>query len=141
MLNSINRTQRLYVMKAGHGYSCLGFDVCEKRRAAILQWLGMPVETMRKGTKKHYAAYRAACDMAKARYDATGQKCPAELTPALRGLEGRRVAIVKDGEEISRFWVSRSNGWMPCHIEISRRGSSGGCAAYVPEGATVRIVA
>ena len=34
----------------------------------------------------------------------------------------------------------KSMGWMPIHLEIKRRDSIGGGSAYVPEGATVRVV-
>lgn len=71
---------------------------------------------------------------------ATGTRCPAELTPALVGLEGKRVLVTyPDGTE-SRFYVGKSTGWMPCHLEIKRRDSWGGGAAYVPEGARVRVL-
>ena len=145
-LHSINREQRLYVMRSGSGFSCLGFDVAEKRRRALWAWVGQESPEIRKGSKKHFADYSAAMaaasrysDSLKAR-GARDWRCPIELTPALVGLEGRRVAVIQDGEEISRFWVGKSTGWMPIHLEIKRRNSMGGCGAWVPEGATVRVV-
>ena len=37
MTVTINREQRLYVIKIGAGYTCLGFDVAEKRRRAYCE--------------------------------------------------------------------------------------------------------
>jgi len=51
------------------------------------------------------------------------------LSPQLKGLEGMRVEVVTDYDETRRFIVGRSTGWIPCHIEISRRNAFGGGAA------------
>lgn len=51
------------------------------------------------------------------------------LSPQLTGLEGWRVEVETTYGEKRRFIVGRSSGWRPCHIEISRRTSSGGPAA------------
>jgi transposase InsO family protein len=145
--HSINRAQRLYVLKTGSGFSCLGFDVAEKRRRALWAWVGQECPDLRKGFKKHYDDYRAAVAAASHHSDslrkrgAVDWRCPVELEPALKGLEGRRVEVTAPDGHKSRFIVGRSTGWMPCHLEIKRRDSIGGCAAYVPKGATVRVVA
>lgn len=137
----INRTKKLYVLPSGAGYSCLGFDVAERKRRAVLAWMGKPSEPMRTGTKKHWSAYHDTMMEGFAYAEATGKRCDAELTPALVGLERRRVEVVTPTGERSRFIVGKSTGWMPCHLEIKRRDSIGGCAAYVPPGSTVRLVA
>lgn len=136
----INRTQRLYVLPSGTGFSCLGFDVAERKRRAVLEWMGKPSEPMRTGTKRHWSAYHDTMMEGFAHADATGKRCDAELTPALVGLERRRVEVVTPSGERSRFIVGKSTGWMPCHLEIKRRDSTGGCAAYVPPGSTVRVL-
>ncbi len=51
------------------------------------------------------------------------------LTPQLVGLEGWRVEVETSYGETRRFIVGRSTGWVPCHIEIPRRDSSGGIGA------------
>ncbi len=140
MLNSINKEQRLYVLRCGSGYSCLGFEYAEKRRRAVLYWIGETPESMRLGTKKHYAAYGAAMAKGAAHNIATKSRCDAELTPELMGREGDRVAILQDGAEISRFYVGKSTGWLPCHLEIKTCRSHGGGAVYFPEGATVQTI-
>jgi len=54
----------------------------------------------------------------------------AGLTPQLIGLEGWRVEVVDKYGDKRRFIVSRSSGWVPCHIELQKRTSSGGGAVY-----------
>ncbi len=143
-LHSIKPGSRLYILKCGTGFSSLGFDVAERWRIGVLTWAGLPAETMRLGTKRHYAAYRAAMDAGRKHADATRTKCPVELTPALIGLEGKRVEVAykaEDGHAVrERFNVGRSTGWLPIHLAIKTRRSMGGCAAYVPAGATVRVI-
>lgn len=80
--------QRLYVIPCGNGYSCLGFDYAERRRIAVLQWLGDNPEPMRIGTERHYAAYQDAMARGAAHAAAIGQRCPAELSPPLSGWKG-----------------------------------------------------
>ena len=36
---TVNAEQELYVIPAGDGYSCLGFDVCLERHKAVAGWL------------------------------------------------------------------------------------------------------
>lgn len=137
---SINAEQRLYVLPCGSGYTCLGFEVAERLRTAVLRWLGEDPQPMPSGTAEHYAAYSIAMARGAAHAAATGQRCPAELTPQLVGLEGRRVEVAAPDGERARFWVGKSTGWMPCHLEVKTRRSSGGAAVYFPAGSTVRVV-
>jgi hypothetical protein len=51
------------------------------------------------------------------------------LTPQLVGLEGFRVEAETHYGEKRRFIVSRSTGWVPCHIELAKCTSSGGIGA------------
>lgn len=53
----------------------------------------------------------------------------AGLTRQLIELEGWRVEVETTYGETRRFIVGRSSGWIPCHIEIKRRDSSGGIGA------------
>lgn len=140
-LIKINRAQRLYVLSCGNGYvSCLGYDVAERRRVAVLEWLGDTPEAMRKGSKRHYAAYQDAMTRGQAYAKETGKRCPAELTPQLSWLEGRRVEVVDTYGERRRFQVGKSCGWMPCHLEIARRDSMGGGAVTGAPFKSVQIV-
>jgi hypothetical protein len=53
----------------------------------------------------------------------------ANLTTQLIGLEGDRVEVVTTYGETRRFWVGRSTGWAPCHIEVHNSRNSGGPGA------------
>ena len=136
----INQEQRLYVLPCGKGYSCLGFDVAERWRRGYLAWLGLPIKEVEIGTGAAYRAYEEAQEAVRARYEKTGERCPTQLTPQLIGLEGKRVEVTLKDETKKRFYVGKSSGWIPTHLEIKNRNSTGGPAAYVPEGATVRVL-
>jgi hypothetical protein len=65
------------------------------------------------------------------------------LIPELRGKEGERIEVhypPLDGFPAwsQRFYVGRSTGWKPCHIQISRRDTTGGPEVYWPPGTTFR---
>lgn len=133
---------RLYVIPTGTGYTCLGFDVAERKRRAVLLWAtgkaAMPAENL--GTFEHYQAYMDAMAQGQRHFAATGQQCPAELTPALIGLEGKRVEVREPDGEARRFWVGKSTGWMPCHLEVKTKRSHGGGCVWFPEGSTVTVI-
>lgn len=64
----------------------------------------------------------------KEEHQQTGARGTAGLHPQLIGLEGWRVEVEDDDGNVRRFIVGKSTGWMPCHLEISRRDSDGGPA-------------
>lgn len=146
MFDSINEEQRLYVLKSGDGYSCLGFDVAERWLQDVLAWLpgtarnALPQATAAKGTREHYEFYRAVMAAGASHAAATKTRCPAQLTPQLIGLEGKRVEVLEADGAKRRFYVGKSTGWLPIHLEIANRNSTGGGSAYIPEGATVRVI-
>ncbi len=51
------------------------------------------------------------------------------LTRQLLDLEGWRVEVDTMAGETRRFYVGRSTGWRPCHLEVLTRRSMGGDAA------------
>lgn len=136
----INHEQRLYVEEYEHGFSCLGFAYAERQLAAVREWLGLEPERETLGTLAHYHAYQLAMELGAQHNASTGARCPANLHPELRGREGCRVEVTTPDGQRSRFIVGRSSGWMPCHIEIARHGSSGGPEVYIPEGSKVRVL-
>ncbi len=141
-LKGINDAQRLYVTPCGSGVSCLGFDVCARWTAAYADFANRPdlQPSGDVGTIGAFERYQAAHAAALAHYTATGKRCEAFLTPELKGLEGRRVKVTTPAGDVSRFWVGKSTGWAPIHLEIPRRDSSGGGGAYVPAGSRVEVV-
>jgi hypothetical protein len=139
-------TPDLYVIKSDSGYSCLGFDVLEnryKRLHAELLSLGdkslieFPEE---RGTIARYNQYQRLIDHARALHARTGHRFACELVPQLIGLEGKRVELSYPNGEKTRFIVGKSTGWIPIHLEIKTKRSSGGGSVYFPHGTKVRIV-
>jgi hypothetical protein len=51
------------------------------------------------------------------------------LSPQLLGLEGCRVEVVDVHGEKRRFWVGKSTGWAPRHLEVATTRSLGGSPA------------
>jgi hypothetical protein len=144
---TVNAEQELYVIPCGDGYTFLGFDVLLARHNAVAAWLrneglqadDLPRET--RGTMPAYHAYTTLMDRAASYCRQNNRRCPAELTPQLVGLEGKRVEVVDRYGERRRFIVGKSTGWLPCHLEIARRDSSGGPAVTGAPPQSVRIVA
>lgn len=52
------------------------------------------------------------------------------LTSDLIGYEGHRVEVLGEaGATPRRFWVGKSTGWRPCHLEVHNSRSMGGSPA------------
>lgn len=135
----------VYVMRCGDGVSCLGFEYAASKAAAVADWLaseGVPLESTagEPGTLESFAYYQAAMRAGAAHNRDTGRRCPAELVPALIGLEGKRVEVVDCYGETRRFIVGKSTGWLPCHLEIKSRASTGGGAVTGAPFKSVRVV-
>jgi hypothetical protein len=126
---TVNRSQGLYVIPSGGGFSCLGFQVCIDRATRLAGNLGEPLNLKRAGTLHNYRELERLQGLAAARNRQTGWRADCELSPQLRGLEGRRVEVVTTYGETRRFIVGRSGGWVPIHLEIHNRRSYGGGAA------------
>lgn len=55
-----------------------------------------------------------------------GWKSNSELIPQLIGLEHKKVKVVTHDNITKTFIVGISTGFIPCHLEIKRKNSSGG---------------
>jgi hypothetical protein len=130
----MNTERELYIIPCGDGHTCLGFDVLLQRHKAVAEWLrgqGLQANDLppeERGTMRAYTAYTALMARAHGYCQRNKLRCPTELTPQLIGLEGRRVEVTDRHGQSRRFQVGRSTGWLPCHLEISRRTSTGGPA-------------
>lgn len=142
-LRGINRARRLFIVPCGAGVTCLGFDVAARKTDAVAQWLRRPelAAPKRRGTVKAWRAYQAAMAAGREHNARTGERASFELDYRLKPYEGHRVEVTAPDGERSRFWVGKSTGWAPCHLEIATRRSHGGPAAFIPQGAAVRLVA
>lgn len=145
---TINEEQRLYVIPCGKGYTCLGFDVCERRTVHLAREMAAKGHTIpgpaHVGTLARYEQYRHFCELARQENERTGWRSKAELTPELIGLEGNRVEVrhcwPSGRTETVRFQVGKSGGWIPCHLQIARRGCMGGPAVALGRILSVRVV-
>lgn len=135
---TINEDQRLYVIPKVEGYSCLGFDVAERKRVAVLTWLGLPVPDVVVGTVEAYEAYESAMSAGRAHNQRTGERCFAECDPRVSHLLGRRVEVHSAEGESRRFTIGRSSGWLPSLLEIDD-GDRFGDPLYLAPGDIVIV--
>ena len=68
-----------------------------------------------------FAAYQRATDAALGHWRSTRKPLTCGLTPQLVGLEGKQVEVTEIDGSQRRFYVGKSTGWMPCHLEIDHR--------------------
>ena len=142
---SVTLDQSLYVISCGNGFTCLGFDVCEKWAMGLSNWLRnthkqpCPDMSGQIGTVERYEAYLAIQSAAASYARKSGSRCPMHLEPRLIGLEGKRVKVTGiDG--VKRFFtIGKSTGWCPAHLEIARRNSSGGPSVYLQDTDKVEV--
>lgn len=138
---TLNHEQGLYVIPCGEGYTCLGFDVCKEWTIKRAQWavVALP-EPMPYASLEAYALYEHVSEQVRAKAALTHSRCPVDLTLELIGLEGKRVEVVDCYGETKRFYVDKSTGWIPIHLEIKQRNSSGGMAVTGAPFKSVRVV-
>jgi len=128
-----NTKQQLYVIPSGKGFTCLGFDVCINRINKLSIEMELPVQPVKRGTLQAYSVYNTILNKARQRNIATGWRSQIDLIPEFIGKEGKRVEIIDCNGEKRRFYIGRSTGWIPCHLEISKINSTGGgCVTGYP---------
>jgi hypothetical protein len=145
---TINKEQGVYVIPSGEGYTCLGFDVAYNRAWGYVRWLKdesqsvlhiMPHPDL-KGTLEGYKEYERALHAVSTYNFNTGKRCPVELTPQLIGLEHKRVEVVDEYGEKRRFIVGKSMGYVPIHLEIKTRRSTGGSGVTGAPFKSIKVV-
>jgi hypothetical protein len=142
---TVSKYGDVFCIPCGDGFSCLGFDVCIDRTSRLAAWLtsrasGRYAPIAERGTLESYAEYEHALGAARLYCQTRNWRCDVELSPQLTGYEGYRVEVVdSSGDKPRRFIVGKSTGWLPCHLEISRRSAHGGPAA-MRHYASVRVL-
>lgn len=117
---TLNAEQSLYVMDIGHGYTCLGFTVCQNWTRDIARELKQcDLEPTAFGSLAAYAEYERAVEAARSLNLRTGYRLRCHLTPQLMGLEHRRVEVIDCHGERRQFVVGRSTGIIPIHLALS----------------------
>jgi len=133
----------LYVIHFEEGCTTLGFDrviqLGNLLAAELDRWDLTPLPAER-GTMKAYEKYRKLSDLVFQKHRQTGYRSRAELTPQLIGLEGKQVEVVDCYDEKRCFVVGKSTGWIPCHLEIASRRSTGGPAVMGTPFKSVKVV-
>lgn len=114
-------------------------DVLDQRAKALAKELGLSWDA-EIGTLDTYAEYQNLLAMGQNKNHETGWRSRACLTPQLIGLERKRVEVMDCFGNKRRFWVGQSTGWMPCHLEIARRGSREGQAVSGAPFKSIRVV-
>ena len=125
-LDSINKDQGVYVLKCGDGFSCLGFEVVKRKAERLALELGETVNAKYLGTKKMLREYYRLVEIARTKNEETNWRSQSELYKPFIGHEGRRVEVVYNWDEKERFNIGRSTGFIPCHIAVKQKNSTGG---------------
>jgi hypothetical protein len=143
---TVNEETRLYVLQHTKFVTCLGFDECYNRSVKMREWLSAQIPSSvfqipeRKGTFKAYAIYSMLLKTVERVCRDRHIRCDIYLTPQLTGLENSRVEVIDCYDNKRRFWVGKSTGFMPCHLEIARRDSTGGPAVGGTPFKSIRII-
>jgi len=123
----INKKQKLYVIPCGGGFSCYGFEVLKnKLNRLAMEYKREDLSVKRSGTIKAYNNYFKIVKIAEKRYKTESYRSKSELIPEFIGNEGRKVEVITSYNEKERYIIGKSTGFIPCHLEIKKRNSSGG---------------
>jgi len=125
---TVNNEQALYVIPCGKGYTCLGFDVCIDWTTRLAKEMKVRMKPVARGTIEAYDEYQRMIQIALMKYRRTGWKSQSQLIPEFIGKEGQRVEVVTSYGETERYYIGKSTGFIPCHLEIKRNDSTGGRA-------------
>lgn len=117
--------EAVYVIKTREGTAVIPWDeVVDKIQRYTLELTHKDAAPVARGTVETYDLMRTLQHALYLRWERTGEKSVAELSPQLAGLEGSLVrAETKDGQ-VRVFTVSTSDDWQPHHIELRYAGDS-----------------
>jgi len=137
----IDRKDRLYVVRESGGYSARGFEYAAKeaRAASEISEKDYDFKEIERGTVAGFVEYETAMSEAREAHQRTGRRARGLLESQLIGLEGKRVEVIDQWDKKHRFIVGKSTGWMPIHLQISRRGAHGGMGTMGPYK-SVRVI-
>jgi hypothetical protein len=116
----------VFVIPCGNGFSCYGFDNCERETKALGEEMGVPFTLFKKDTLKAYRENKRLTEIARQKNATTGWRSQTGLYKPFIGHEGKRVEVTYTNGTKSRFIIGKSTGWIPCHLEIKRKDSHGG---------------
>lgn len=146
---TLDTEHKLYIIPCTKDhYSCLGFERCDFLASFLFRELATRGHILPPpaavGTLERYTQYRELCELARLENLKNGFRSRAELTPELIGLEHKRVEVVHEWEpgkqERARFFVGKSTGYIPCHLELKTARSSGGGAVCLGKIISVKVI-
>ena len=133
---SIDRENRLYsFLLPNGGWSCLGFDVVEKRSQRLADWLrkqGIYVSSIGSGipgTTNAYTIYEERMEQARQLWIDRNLRCDIDLDIRFSQYHesGERVEILYTDGSVERGYIGKSTGWMPTYLLLkTKRSISGG---------------
>jgi hypothetical protein len=118
----IDPNEQVYVIRADDRTTVLSWDDCMTKIWRYATNLMVEVPTPARGSLAAYDTMRALQEALRRKYERTGEKAVAELSPLLCGLEGERVRATTLDGEVRQFVVAISEGWLPHHVEIRENG-------------------
>lgn len=116
----IDKQKQQYVFTQGSGVFPIGIALLAKRAKAVAQWMGVAEPKSKAGSFEHYTECMAMMEKGHQHAKRTGLQCNGNLSPQLVGYEGARVSVVDNAGYTRSFWVARTLGWMPSHLEVNR---------------------
>ena len=129
----LDKKQGIYYYKVPGGYCGLGFDVCLEeikhfKKFLLGTWIdhSLLYKRPKRGGYAAFELHEQLSELCRKENHRTGRRCEDALTPQLKGLEGKRVEVIDKYDEKRRFWVGKSTGWYPVHLEVARSNSTGG---------------
>jgi hypothetical protein len=125
---TINTEQKLYVIREGNGHTCLGFDVVADRSVKLANEMKVKMNLVEWGSMEAYDEYQRLIEIARMKHAKTGWRSQSELIPEFIGKEGQRVEVVTLWGETFRYYIGKSTGFIPVHLEIKKANSTGGGA-------------
>lgn len=137
MLSKVNHADRLYVIEENigkeKGFSCLGFEVLDRRAKRLADELGLEWDTsFPHGTEK-YGMYQDLLGIAYRKFQRTGKRFECELHPKLHDCLHERVEVTFEDGTKERFRVGKSTGWTPIYLRLANSRSISGSAIDADE--------
>ena len=156
MLQRIDEKEGLYVLSAGEGVTCLGFDVARDRTRQYAELLGESLpDPFPYGTAEAFRLYseveqRLAKSGIARRLTIYGPHTPDDLIAVLESarLANRRIRLFYGKRETGRDWneendvegyLGRTTGTIHCPILLKSKFSAGG--PIILSGCIVKVIA
>lgn len=144
---TLNEERRLYVTHFDDdSCSCLGFDNAFEQAEGVALWLRLcgedvaPPDREAVGTEAGWLQHVKILGLGQKYADTHGVRCPALLCTQLLGHEGKQVEVVDKYDEKRRFYVGKSTGWLPTHLELEAKNSPDGPAVSGDPFKQVRLI-